>query len=63
MTLVPESQTSAIRSSSAISSSSGRRLSTTMRFGVGALWRVFADFDIRAEISHEYALAGVTFQM
>jgi hypothetical protein len=31
------------------------------RFGAGALWKIFADFDIRGEVSHELVVVGAQF--
>lgn len=31
------------------------------RFGIGALWNIFADFTLRAEISHELMAVGAQF--
>ncbi len=31
------------------------------RFGVGALWKIFADFSFRGEVSHELTVVGAQF--
>jgi hypothetical protein len=32
------------------------------RFGAGALWKIFADFDVRGEVSHELIVLGAQFK-
>lgn len=33
------------------------------RFGIGALWNLYAAFQLRGEISHEFTLVGVSFPL
>jgi hypothetical protein len=32
------------------------------RFGAGALWKIFADFNVRGEVSHELVVLGAQFE-
>lgn len=48
-------------------SSTGQKLGDKFefypRFGAGALWKVFADFNIRGEVSHELVVVGAQFDL
>lgn len=41
----------------------GNKFEFYPRFAAGALWKIFADFTLRAEVSHELTIVGAQFEL